>query len=425
MLVTIPVFDSITHHETGEQYANTLRDKRSLALVCKWWHDNTREFLYEDVCLRHGAETLADLFEQSKRDCPLSLGYGRYVRKISLPLVQYRPSDPVHVWARKEVTRVIKCCPNLLVLSRYRDQVMLSGHDQESRSEASSPVTNEESGNDIHLDSAAIRRIDWDNGPKLDMPRTVAVAPCATWLAQSLEVLSLSGENYLWPPDVLERMSVVRLPRVHTLRVATLCAFGIRGIYHYRMELPALRRIVLDRAEALYQLLDGCLRVWGPQVRAIEIGRNPRFLLSDYLSTLVKFCPNVETLHYPIFWAKVLGWRSLLEMPDFRFRSLRLVGLHAFQNTNVEFAGEPWQQIEGHFNALLGEHSKFPSIQNIKLHGMEWATLVSDVRFQNVLRLADIRGAEISCENRTAALALEEAKFENHSKTLSDRYPAN
>ncbi|KAH8096917.1 hypothetical protein DFH11DRAFT_1886884 [Phellopilus nigrolimitatus] len=135
------------------------------------------------------------------------------------------------------------------------------------------------------------------------MPRTVAVAPCATWLAQSLEVLSLSGENYLWPPDVLERMSVA---------------------YITIMELPALRRIVLDRAEALYQLLDGCLRVWGPQVRAIEIGRNPRFLLSDYLSTLVKFCPNVETLHYPIFWAKVLGWRSLLEMPDFKFRSLRL-----------------------------------------------------------------------------------------------------
>ncbi|KAH8104912.1 hypothetical protein DFH11DRAFT_1328652 [Phellopilus nigrolimitatus] len=86
--------------------------------------------------------------------------------------------------------------------------------------------------------------------------------------------------------------------------------------------------------------------------------------------------------------------------------------------------GESWQQIEGHFN-ILGELSKFPSIRNIELRGMEWVTLVSDVRFQNVLRLADIRGAEISCENPTAALALEEAKFEYLSGNVSDRCLAN
>ncbi|KAH8104915.1 hypothetical protein DFH11DRAFT_1328842 [Phellopilus nigrolimitatus] len=395
-LVAIPVFDSVTHHETEEQYANTLRVKLNLALVCKWWRDNTREFLYEDVHLRHEAESLANLFEQSKRDCPLSLGYGRYVRKIALPLVRNRPSGPVHGWARKEVPRIIKCCPNLLVLSRYhRDKINPfepQKHD--------APSVYGDLDSDIRGVLSAIRRIDWNSGLMLNQHNLVA-GPRVTWFAQSLEALSLSEEVFSRPPDVLQCTSVVRLPRVHTLRVGlTRISGDPRDIYRMTLELPALRRVVLDNASALMAVVDCCLSVWGPQVRVLEIGSD-WFMTSSHLSHLSQYFPNVETLHYA-------GRYMLREPPDREFRKLRLIVWRASQDGCRDVTGD--YDLEAGFSILLGEQSKFPSIRKIELHGPEWTTLVSDARFQNVLRLSYIRGVEISCKTE-AALALDEAKL--------------
>ncbi|KAH8106691.1 hypothetical protein DFH11DRAFT_1830279 [Phellopilus nigrolimitatus] len=409
-LTSIPVFDSITQDQTERKYVNILRVKLNLALVCRWWRDNTREFLYEDVRLRHGAETLADLFEQSRKNCPLALGHGKYVRKIALPFVRYRPAGPVHGWARKEVPRIIKCCPNLLVLSRYhRGQDEFFEPDQES----SAPCTNEKLDSDIRHALAAVRCVEWNSGLMLNQHSPVA-GPHMEWFAQTLEVLSLNEENYLWPPDVLQRTSVVRLPRVHTLRVGTLCTLGNVGrVHRYTLELPALRRLVLDSGETLTSLVNCGLRVWGLQVRALEIGLD-RFMGLNTLLHLLKYCPNAETLHYS-------GFLVPPGRGDHEFRNLRLVGLHVSRSDEMgPIFG--YHLIEAHFKYLLGEESMFPSIRKVELHGMEWATLVSNARFQYVLRLADVRGVDISCKNREADLALDGAKLKYGSRRLPDYF---
>ncbi|KAH8100173.1 hypothetical protein DFH11DRAFT_1673708, partial [Phellopilus nigrolimitatus] len=373
-LVTIPVFESNTRRETEEQYATNLRVKLNLAL---------------DVLLRHGAEALADLFERSRKNCPLSLGYGRYVRKISLPLVQNTPAGPVHGWARTEIPRIIKCCPNLLVLSRYHNSKMYYTEPEKISDSGAYGDLN----SDVRGVLSAVRRIDWDIGLVLNQHNLVAGAH-TTWSAQSLEVISLSGGILLWP-DALKCTSVVRLPRVHTLRVDLIHLSGNpSNVHRMTLELPALCRVVFDNLFALTSIVDCYLRVWGPQVRVLEIGSD-LFMTSSHLSHLSQYFPNVETLHYA-------GRYMLHEPPDCEFRKLRLIVWRASQDS--------WKDVTGGFSTVLGEQSKFPSIRKIELHGPKWMTLVSDARFQDVLRLSYIRGVEISCKTE-AAVALDEAKL--------------
>ncbi|KAH8112545.1 hypothetical protein DFH11DRAFT_1744798 [Phellopilus nigrolimitatus] len=395
-LTSIPVFDSITQDQAERKYVNILRVKLNLALVCRWWRDNTREFLYEDVRLRHGAETLADLFEQSRKNCPLALGHGTYVRKIALPFERSTPHN-----------QMLPEPPRAFPLPPRPRRVF------EPDQESSAPCTNEKLDSDIRHALAAVRCVEWNSGLMLNQHSPVA-GPRMKWFAQTLEVLSLNEENYLWPPDVLQRTSVVRLPRVHTLRVGTLCTLGNVGrVHRYTLELPALRRLVLDSGETLTSLVNCGLRVWGLQVRALEIGLD-RFMGLNTLLHLLKYCPNAETLHYPGFL--VPPGRS-----DHEFHNLRLVGLHASRSEEMgPIFG--YHLIELHFKYLLGEESMFPSIRKVELHGMEWTTLVSNARFQYVLRLADVRGVDISCKNREADLALDGAKLKYGSRRLSDYF---
>ncbi|KAH8113112.1 hypothetical protein DFH11DRAFT_1878684 [Phellopilus nigrolimitatus] len=147
-LIAVSHFDSVMHAETEEQYAEVLRTKWTLAL--------------------HRVRALADLLEKSKRSCPRSLGYGNYVRKLSLPFVRDRTSGLVG-WAGKDVRRIIRCCPRLLVNSDI----------------------------DSAINPATIRS---DNGVALTRQHkhVIAILPRVRRLSQALEVLSLGGATSRW-----------------------------------------------------------------------------------------------------------------------------------------------------------------------------------------------------------------------------------
>ncbi|THH03552.1 hypothetical protein EW145_g6174 [Phellinidium pouzarii] len=408
VLLAIPIFDSINYRATEKQYVLSLGMKHTLALVCTEWRSLTEVFMYEDLRIRHGACALANVLENSKKSDSNSIGHGRYVRRISLPLMKKLSLNIDYDWENKVVRRIIDCCPNLLVFSRYRSIFVKEEDEEEDETNGNAEPGYTEGEWDPVM--PAVGRIDWNTGLAFGIQRMVSVPPRATWVAQSLQVLSLSGDNYFWSPEQLQSMSIVLLPRVHTLRIGSVYTFGVPGVDHYRMDLPALRRIILDKAEVLHRLIDSCLRAHGEQVREIEVAAYWRFLRSDYISALLNYCSNVEVLHFPIFWVRVLRWRQTREMPNCVLRGLTHIGLHAAANPEIELARAEWQQIKGHFNAIFGANSRLPAIRRVTLHGEEWTSLVSDFQFQWVLQLAQNREVEIFCEDTISAAALNSAK---------------
>lgn len=399
-LLTIPYFDSIEYVQDERQCHLALSTKHSLSLVCKTWRNLTFHHLYEDVHIRYGSHRLLNALQDSENNKPSS-GYGRFVRRIVLTARENVPSDEDQTWATTLERRIMRLCPNLVVLSRYRE-LFRKGPYEEGPDEESM-----EDDSDSFLGS--LKRIDWSNGVAPDRPRVIAPAPLVTWLSETLEVLSLGGDNLLWSPLQLEATEVIRLPRVHTLRIDTQYAFGVPGIFNYGMDLPSLRRVIIDKPESLYRLIECCLLRCGSHVKTIEIGAHYRCLLSDYVSTLLYYCPNLETLLFPIFWTRLLRWRRLRERKGTVFNRLTSVGLHSAQSPDVENSGTRWSYISGHFKAILASQTKFPSIRTVTLYGTEWENIVVDARFGEILDLAESRGVKLKCEVPASAKALAKA----------------
>ncbi|KAH8114264.1 hypothetical protein DFH11DRAFT_1769719, partial [Phellopilus nigrolimitatus] len=259
-----------------------------------------------------------------------------------------------------------------------------------------------------------IRRIDWDNGLLFDRLLCAAVVPQASQVVQSLEVLSLCGQkipgrNWQHTPDV-------RLPRLHTLWTDTLYYFGPQIWYdsECNTEFPALRRIVINNPVMLDRLIDRYLGAHRPYVHAVKIGKHfqsnhSKFMLYNpaFFSTIMRNCPYVKTLHYPILWTQALEWPKL--QSNVRFYNLRLIGLYLSRDTCI-MADELWRKVEDHINALLG-NQKFPFVQKIELHGADWAPFLSSTRFHTVLYSENLHGVKISCKDQVAALALKQVIF--------------
>lgn len=384
----IQPFESINAFETHLECEEAFVVKRALTLVCRRWRTMLREFLYEDIWVRHGCEALANALEASEKK------YGLYVRRLLLPVMQDKPFAMWDVAVVQSAKRILDCCPNVVVISRFHPYYVKAGAaDEADLSSSDIPPFN------ASISLPSLLRVEWDNGNVFEnLSRAVVEAPDFVWNCESLQVLSIGGENFPWRPDVLQQMTVVHLPNLHTLRIRSLHAFGIPGIRHYHMEVPAMRRIVLEKAEAMYSLVDGCLTRFGPQVLSVEVGKHVKFLRSDYISTILKYCPNLESLYFPIFWTKILrhkgSRRSTLSFP-----SVKTVGLHSVSYPD-DTEARRWNQLRGHFDILVGRISKYPSLEQIVLHGNAWAAIVSNSMFINILRLVYSRDVNIICNSQ-------------------------
>lgn len=462
---SIPLFDAITHKDTEKLYTQALKTKYALSLVSKCWHQLSKEFLYEDIRIRHGRDVLADLLEVSKDSS--GVGLGRFVRRVALPKAQMGDVGHSHHWADKATQRIINCCPNIVELSRYHDlyvkPLSLPSVPQEpSENELDSVFTPQF---DPILPS--IRRIDWDNGTSPVMHRTVGSAPSSIWTSKTLTTLSLSGENYFWNAGDLQSWGglTISLPNLHTLRINSIYAFGVPGVSTYILSAPKLRRVILDRAEALYRLVECVLSpsshpTAGHSVLHVEIGAPYwRCLHSDYISTLVKNCPFLETLHYPIFFARTLRWKRIgaprptAYAETLMFPNLQKVGWHGKPNTELwapenghlvnphpesrrevhdrllssadsggssgkDSGGVTWIHLMRHLEALIGENSRMPNIREITLHGKIWGRIVSDMRFHSALDLAAKKSVAFVHEEKSVKETLADAEFDYRTDTL-------
>lgn len=463
-LLKIPAFDSADSSKQCRMCDEALITKRNVSLVCSEWNLLSKRFMYEDLRVRHNSWLLADLLETSGSYSYHTLGYGAYVKRIAV--IDNPLTGSSSRWAGKDLRRIIRCCPNLVVLSRYHNSNKV--YDDHLEKYTSSPEVEEEYFDENDIDLSHIRRIDWDNGTPKNYQRTISTPPRIAWFSSTLEVLSLGGDNYFWPPSELQGLSSLTLPKVHTLRVGSLYAFGIPGVHTYNLILPSLTRVILDRAEALYRLISCCLRIslqFGAQVRHVEVGSaHSRFTRGDYITQLLEVCPAVETLYYPIFYTRPLNWRvrplgpreprghgqlrmmhdgdrrrdvaNRFTSPYTLFKHLRRIGWHGernsefslmdmYQNSTLELKlnnynntndnnksleAETWIHLINQLRTIL---NSFTSMQELELCGGSrlWVSLIDDPRFFQLLSGAQSRGVVFCSEDKEVALKLEETKF--------------
>lgn len=394
-----------------------------------------------DVCILYSSKFY--VFTQG------SLGLGRHVRRVVLPRANAGDVGHSNHWATRDTQRIIDCCPNITELSRYHDLFVKPAR----RLQSLEPLEGLEGVFTPQYDPPLpqVRRIDWDNGTPPHMGRTVGSAPSTIWTSHTLVSLSLSGDNYFWNAADLQSWggSTVSLPNLHTLRINSLYAFGVPGVSTYILAVPRLRRVILDRAEALHRLIECVLAPQsnpsaGRSVAHVEIGAPYwRCLHSDYISSLVKHCPNAETLHYPLFFARVLRWRRVGDgrtypQATMMFPNLKRVGWHGATNidlwtpenarivtgeTNVSAEGRSgggvlWVHLMRHLRALVGDESRTPGIEEIALHGRMWDKIVPDMRFHSVLDLLAQLSVKLVAQETHVAELLEETDLEYRTDTI-------
>ncbi|KAH8119446.1 hypothetical protein DFH11DRAFT_1740158 [Phellopilus nigrolimitatus] len=244
-------------------------------------------------------------------------------------------------------------------------------------------------------------------------------------LGNSISTWSIqAGVLSIYTPDLddidtftqqLENMpDVVQLPDVHTLYIDNVVPFDFNNDHSYKVELPALRRIVLKRPVVIDQRFESCLDEYGKQVREVEFeeslpSKTHYEPFPGLFSKLMKICSNVEAVYFPV-WKQALDW---CQVGEGLFPNLRLVKLYLFTDTMAQTPAETWIRVEGYFNILMRQKN-FPSVKKIELHGIAWALLVYEMQWTFIR--ADRRGVEISCNNPVAASALEQAKGELRHK---------
>lgn len=177
----------------------------------------------------------------------------------------------------------------------------------------------------------------------------------------------------------------VYLPRLRTLRLSIANALLLRDIIH-RWTLPALDNLVVD-SPMPDMSMDMMWETLGPQLRVVEFGRHLRFLLNQTLTTCLKGCPSVHSIHYYLFITH--SYAEAGPDADAVFPSVTSIGIHLSENPFLGDKRAEWEHLEQHFNAFTG--GMFPNLKRLRLFSPRKAIL-TDARFAAIhQRLSDRR----------------------------------
>ncbi|KAL7283622.1 hypothetical protein ACG7TL_003057 [Trametes sanguinea] len=351
-------FDVMAVHGSDEAKST----KRALSLVCKQWRAWTEPLLYEDIVIPMADLPLGDRMPlcapSYREDKTATLPCAHWVRRVQLPYssttVTSPPPSPI------KAVEVLASCQSVEVLVRTADTF--------------SPMAFEFETDCPPLPS--LKRLDWWHHN--EAARTGGINSLSHVLknAPNLEYLSIGGE--LWPHFMNE--PPVCLPRLTTLHLRRVNAFFV--LQMSRWSLPALEHVVFDQIQNA-DVYWPFWKVFGTQVRTVELGVSLKFYIRDFLSFVFSGCPNLEELNYYVLFTHV----PQVEHPQ---ESIRTIGLHAFSNAFFRIGSpEFWSQLRQHFEAFT--KANFPSLRRIKLYG-EWTPIVKDAEFELLVRPLRDRG---------------------------------
>jgi hypothetical protein len=253
---------------------DALRTKHSLAIVSPLFNELISPYLYEHIWIRYGSPSLLQVLETSRdSDGP---GLGKFVRRVVVSSTPQEGSLAIN-------TRIIKCCP---FVERIRRPQESSAGDKILQDNINLPF---------------LSRVDWHNTP-FDSAFASAPAPQFLFLSKSLRVLILGSDNFPFI-EHQDPETTMDLPNLHTLGINSSNSFGAEPRRH-SLSLPSLRRLIVGRPEAIYNLFSGTLEPVARQITTLELGADPRFLRHDFVATLLGYCPNAAELYVPLATTK-------------------------------------------------------------------------------------------------------------------------
>ncbi|KAF9229026.1 hypothetical protein BS17DRAFT_16 [Gyrodon lividus] len=329
-----------------EEFDEPLRTKRALVQVCRRWRVLASVFLYEDVRVRYGSESLMEALV-SHRDVEDegSQGWlGRCVHRLELPYLQTGTDRPGNT---HNVVQILKSCSSLKTLVRPFMR------------EPPDSVRYEFPAGIVSLSS--LTRLEWWHYNNAARSGGINSLTDVLRSAPSLQFLTLGGEFSMNPGPP------IRLPAVTTLRLRRVNALLVRHICQW--ELPSLVHVVADFPPD-HNGLEALWFQFGHQLCTVELGRNIVFHMSDQIIVFFRGCSRVKMFNYFIHFTAPPAASLLVEKS-----SLQCVGIHAFPCAMMK---DTWKHLNSHFDFLA---SRFlPALKRIVLHG-NWQHIMADERF--------------------------------------------
>ncbi|KAH8110489.1 hypothetical protein DFH11DRAFT_1802856 [Phellopilus nigrolimitatus] len=370
-LISASPFESAYSHGASTQCEEALRTKYSLALACSFFRRLSLSILYECIWIRHGSDGLLEALEKSKNSS--HSGLGTLVKCVSLSEVSSEPVGSMYDSISRNTRRILLCCPNTQVLIRPQEKFV------ERMPEDHAPPVDD-------LQFSLLSRIDWHD-VLVDHPFAASPSPRFIRHSNSLHILKIGVNTFISFLRGQDSKTVVDLPNLHTL--------GIYSTYPLErgdaVELPSLRRLIITTPAAIYNLFDGCLTRYGPQITTLELEKDSRFLRHDFVASLLGYCPNTTDLYIPVFTTK----------PVCRNTSETNLKYFAVRHMADDYEGPLWRtQLTGHIEGLCDQGTRFTMLRRIIFSGTEWRHTIKRSWFSELLRLASSRGVELVCDDR-------------------------
>lgn len=404
LFVDLPPFESAASSDIEDRCDEALRVKYAIATACRGFRDLISEFFYEDIRVRYGSKTLADMLET--RVTGKSALVGSLVKRAVL-----FPDGSENESGSQSITRdtrsILLCCSNLRAIFRPRLNVPRSTGDTIVDGQ---PITLATVFPFEHL-----QRVDWTSSP-CDDPPLIAQVPQSVWSSQNLRTLSVGINEWKRFSGMQETETTEIFSHITTLRVRSLDAFGVSGQRLFTMTLPKLRRIVLDQPDSMYALFS--IYQYGSQIRTLEFGDHTGFRQHDYISVMLVYCPNSTDLYIPIFSMHP----TRMNAPGSHATSYPIehLCLSAVDRSERKMPEDTkWAHLQAHFDSFCGPQSRFDKIQKVTLFGIEWRTLIKDSRVRDFLATLLSKGISLESNDQMICRYLQPAKGADKAFNLS------
>ncbi|EJD08261.1 uncharacterized protein FOMMEDRAFT_151001 [Fomitiporia mediterranea MF3/22] len=429
-LVSRKPFEGIYASETEKACSAALCTKHALSLVCRSFRTLMIDLLYEDIWIRYGSDGLMEVLESSsamdKKAGKEGQGFGRSVKRVSLSQIGNCGSSE----SLKNIRRILIRCPNVRIIcqaQKFSSFPINEGEAVRNDFISCAPPVDD-------LDFPHLQRVEWFNA-RDDVTNAIAPMPSVLFNSESLRVLILGSNNFPAPrlssrgQDQREKRdyrdlfddsdapeTTISLPNLHTLSIQSIDTFG--GLPRiYRLSLPSLEHLILQRPEAIYTFFNVALTPLATQVKSVEIAPDLRFLRKDFVSTILQYCDNAESVYIPVFYTKA-PHRNEVPRVFLEFNHVKEVHLHASLPNGYAYGEEAWwAMLDAHFEGLCGGNSRFTVLERIVFAGKEWMESIRVCemnndeklkgRFKRVVNVVTRRGVELVAEDRDVQAVLE------------------
>lgn len=388
LYVELPPFESALPSKVEQQCDDALRTKLAITTACRAFRDICGELLYEDIRVRYGSKTLADILETKTSDNGLPMG-STVKRAVLFPTGSEDENSPVRI--THDTRRILSCCPNLRAIFRPRVNV---------RRTDDAFLKDKTRVSEIEFHLHHLQRVDWSSSP-CDDPPVIAQIPQSVWSSPGLRTLSVGVVEWRRFSGMQETETTEIFTHITTLRVRSLDAFGVPGQRLFTLKLPKLKRIVLDQPDSMYALFS--IYQYGSQITTLEFGAHSGFLQHDYIAVLLVYCPNATDLYIPIFSMHPTRKNTEGSVPSsYLVTHLCLTAVSGSIPEDMK-----WDHLLTHFDTLCGPLSRFTNLKKITFFGSEWRELIEDSRVLPILTTLRVRGISLESNNQIANVRLQ------------------